>query len=268
MTRIPSAVAVVVGLVGAVHAQDVRFEAAALKRNVSVDSGQVVDQQGTQYRMVNVTMRTMILNGYRPRSLQLVGAPSWLASERYDLVARMPEGATADERAAMLRAFLTERAGLVAHYENREDAVYFLTLARPDGRLGPSIRVSPRDCAAAAAASVAGGPAPSMAPAGNGAPPCGLRTTQGEMLAGGITMEGLARNLGNRAGRVVIDRTGLAGYYELTLTYADQGVAAAAAGDAPSIFTAMQEQLGLKLEQGSAPLQTVVIDHIERPAVD
>lgn len=145
--------------------------------------------------------------------------------------------------------------------------VYFLVLARPDRRLGPAMRLAPRDCAGAAAAGQAGRPAPELAPAGNGAPPCGIRSQGGEFLAGGITMEGLDRNIGgNRAGRIVIDRTGLEGFYELTLRYeAGRDAAAAAASDAPTLFTALQEQLGLKLESGRAPVQTLIIDRIERP---
>jgi uncharacterized protein (TIGR03435 family) len=264
--------AVILGLcaLSTVAAQDASFEAAALKRNVSADQGQLVDQQGLRYRMVNVTLRTMILNAYRPRSLRLIGAPGWVESERYDLEAIMPAGTSADQRAAMLRNLLAERARLVAHYEEREDDVYFLVLARADGRLGPSLRLAPRDCAAAAAAGQAGKPAPALPPAGNGAPPCGIRSQGGEFLAGGITMESLARNLGgSRSGRIVIDRTGLEGFYELTLNYdAGREATAATPGDVPTLFTALQEQLGLKLEAGRAPVQTVIIDRVERPTPD
>jgi uncharacterized protein (TIGR03435 family) len=255
--------------VASMAAQDASFEVAALKRNLSVESGQMVDQQGLRYRMVNVTIRTMILNAYRPRSLRLVGAPGWVESERYDLEATMPAGTSADQRAAMLRTLLAERARLVAHYEDREDDVYFLDLVRQDRRLGASIRLSPRDCAAATAAAQAGRLAPEFAPAANGAPPCGIRSQGGEFLAGGITMDSLARNLGGRSGRIVIDRTGLEGFYELTLNYdAARDASAASAADVPTLFTALQEQLGLKLLSGRAPVQTLIIDRIERPAAD
>jgi uncharacterized protein (TIGR03435 family) len=130
------------------------------------------------------------------------------------------------------------------------------------------MRVAPRDCAGAASAQQAGKPAPPLAPTANGAPPCGIRSQGGEFLAGGITMDSLARNLsGNRAGRIVIDRTGLEGFYELTLNY-DTGRDTAAAGDLPTLFTALQEELGLKLEAGRAPVQTLIIDRIERPAAN
>ncbi len=268
MTRILTIVTAVCLLVP-LQAQDARFEAAALKRNVAGESGQVLDTQGQRYTARNVTIRTLILNAYRPRSLQLAGAPSWVESERYDLVATMPAGSTPDDRAAMLRALLAERSRLVAHYEDRDENVYVLTLARADGRLGPSLRVSPRDCAAVAAAQQAGRPPMRLPDADNGAPPCGILSNGGEFLAGGITMDSLARNLGSRAGRIVIDRTGLDGYYQLTLRYDPRREASVAdPSDAPSLFTALQEQLGLRLESGRAPVQALVIDHIERPATD
>jgi len=109
----------------------------------------------------------------------------------------------------------------------------------------------------------AGKPEPALTPPSNGAPPCGIRANRGEFLAGGITVEGLARNLASRAGRVIFDRTGLAGYYQITLRFAPD---VAVDTDMPTLFTALQEQLGLKLEPSGAPLQTLVIDHIERPA--
>ena len=163
----------------------------------------------------------------------------------------------------MLRALLAERLHLEAHLEMREQPVYELVFARRDRSLGPQIIRTERNCAEAAAARDAGQPAPPLAPASNGAPPCGIRANRGEFLAGGITMEGLARNLASRAGRVIFDRTGLTGYYQVTLTFAPD--IAGDASDAPTLFTALQEQLGLKLEPARAPLQTLIIDRVERP---
>jgi uncharacterized protein (TIGR03435 family) len=158
---------------------------------------------------------------------------------------------------------------LVAHYEDRDEEVYLVTLSRADGRPGRALRTSPRDCAAVETAQQADRPPIRLPPAENGAPPCGIQTNGGVFLAGGITMESFARNLGSRAGRIVIDRTGLAGYYELTLKYDGRREAAAAEpSDEPSLFTAVQEQLGLRLEAGRGPVQALVIDCIERPASD
>jgi len=201
---------------------------------------------------------------FRPQNGQLVGAPDWVLSDRYDLQATANATTTSDDLRLMLRALLAERLKLAAHLEPREQPVYFLTTARPDRKLGAQIERTTRDCAAVAAANQAGLRPPVLTSPANGAPPCGTNLNNGEMLAGGITMDVLARNLGLRAGRVVFDRTGLEGYFDLTLKFSrDQDPANP---DAPSIFTALQEQLGLRLEPGRAPLQTLVIDRIERPS--
>jgi uncharacterized protein (TIGR03435 family) len=246
---------------GVVTAQEPRFEVASLKRNTSGSSSTTMDNRPDGLVMENATLRNLILNAYRPQSADLVGAPAWLA-DRYDLIAKTAGPSTSEQRAAMLRALLAEELRLRAHYEMREQPVFDLVVARKDRRLGPDIARTDRDCAAAAAARDAGKPEPALAPASNGAPPCGIRSNRGEFLAGGITIDGLARNLASRAGRVIFDRTGLAGYYQITLRFAPDG---AADTDVPTLFTALQEQLGLKLEPSRAPLQTLVIDHVERP---
>jgi uncharacterized protein (TIGR03435 family) len=248
--------------VGAVAAQEVRFEVASLKRNSSGSSATSMTDRPDGLVMENGTLRNLIFNAFRPQSTELVGAPGWL-EDRYNLVAKAAGPTTAEQRAAMLRALLAERVHLQAHYEMREQPVFELVFANRDRSLGPNLVPTDRDCAAAAAARDAGKPSPALIPASNGAPPCGIRGNRGEFLAGGITMEGLARNLSSRAGRVIFDRTGLAGYYQVTLTFAPD--LAADAADAPTLFTALQEQLGLKLEPSRAPLQTLVIDRVERP---
>jgi uncharacterized protein (TIGR03435 family) len=255
--------AIGVGLAaGILTAQEPRFEVASLKRNTSGSSSTTMDNRPDGLVMENGTLRNLIFNAYRPQSSEIVDAPGWLA-DRYDLIAKTTGPTTSEQRAAMLRALLAEELQLRAHYEMREQPVFDLVFARRDRSLGPNIARTDRDCAAAAAARDAGKPEPALAPPSNGAPPCGIRSNRGEFLAGGITMEGLARNLATRAGRVIFDRTGLTGYYQITLTFAAD--LAADAGDAPTLFTAMQEQLGLKLEPSRAPLQTLVIDHVERP---
>jgi len=246
----------------ALAAQEPRFEVAVLKRNTSGSTSTSMSERPDGVVMENGTLRNLIFNAYRPQSTELVGAPGWLA-DRYDLIAKAGGPTTSEQRAAMLRALLAERLRLEAHFEMREQPVYELVFARRDRSLGPQLLRTERDCAAAAAARDAGKAAPPLSSASNGASPCGIRANRGEFLAGGITMEGLARNLALRAGRVIFDRTGLAGYYQVTLTYAPD--IAGDASDAPTLFTALQEQLGLKLDASRAPLQTLVIDRVERP---
>jgi uncharacterized protein (TIGR03435 family) len=239
------------------------FDAATIKPNRSGADGSSIGQRpGGQYVMTNGPIGMLLQNAFAPQNRELVGAPDWVGSERYDLQATANATTSSDDLRLMLRALLVERLKLVAHLEPREQPVFFLVKARPDGRLGPKIERATRDCAAMAAARNAGVVPPALAAPANGAPPCGLQTNDAEMLGGGMTMDLLARNLGRAAGRPVFDRTAIDGYFDFTLTYS-RGTDNP---DAPSFFTALQEQLGLKLEPGRAPLQTLVIEHIERPS--
>jgi uncharacterized protein (TIGR03435 family) len=263
-TAVARAALTAVVLSADVLAQRPVFEAAVFRRNPSGEETSSIGQRpGGQYVMTNGPIYLLLMNAFRPENRDIVGAPSWVASERYDFQARANATTTSDDLRLMLRAVLADRLKLQAHLEPRDQAVYFLIAARPDGRLGPQIERTARDCASLAAADRAGVPRPALPPPSNGAPPCGMRTNDGELMAGGVTMDILARNLGMQAGRPVFDRTGLDGYFDLTLKWRDQNPANT---DAASFFTALQEQLGLKLESGRAPLQTLVIDHIERPS--
>jgi uncharacterized protein (TIGR03435 family) len=175
---------------------------------------------------------------------------------------------------------LADRFGLVTHYEKREQPVYDLVLARSDGRLGPAIAPSEVDCvarlaaerAAAEAARAAGAPPlPRPNPNFRGpVPPCLVRMT-GPVMEGDMTMATLAMMLRSAAGRFVVDKTGLAGSYRVRLEFdrmaSLRGPDVAPPADAaPSVFTAVQEQLGLKLEPSRAERDALVIDRLERPS--
>jgi uncharacterized protein (TIGR03435 family) len=130
------------------------------------------------------------------------------------------------------------------------------------------LKPSPHDCAALAAATpVVSRPTPPSADEVMAT--CGSLFLPGRVFIGGTLLSTFARSLSSSVGRIVEDRTGLQGYYALTLTTAvparPGADAAPDVGNAPSIFTALEEQLGLKLEPATKPLQTVVIDHIEPP---
>ena len=128
-------------------------------------------------------------------------------------------------------------------------------LARTDGRVGPQLLRFGGDCAALVAAVRQGREKPELPTPSNGAAACGYGIGPRGLTAGGITMSTFAAAIKGYAGRPVIDKTELAGYYELTLEMT---------ADVP-VFTAIREQLGLKLEPDRAPLPVVVIDQIERP---
>jgi uncharacterized protein (TIGR03435 family) len=156
---------------------------------------------------------------------------------------------------------LRERVKLQAHIEPREIDVYALVVARPNH---PGTKPLALDCdRIQAARASAGGQA--TGPLGSAAP-CAYTWSGMGIISGGITMARFAGLLDWVAGRVVIDRTGLSGPYEFTVRFAPPSASVgAAADDRPDLFTALRDQLGLKLEPARAPIDTLVIDHIERP---
>jgi uncharacterized protein (TIGR03435 family) len=180
------------------------------------------------------------------RPSQIVSAPAWLDSEHYDIIGKPADPGdttTFEKTRLLLRSLLEERFKLRAHHEQRQMAIYALVR---NGALGPRFKASVLDCATPSSrCGFGGGPA-------------------GQVKANAITMDLLAQLLGNATDRVVVDRTGLDGRFDVDLEWSpDQ-----AATDKPSIFTAVQEQLGLKLESSRGPVDVVVIDHVERPTED
>jgi len=245
------------------------FEVVVIKPNTSGDGGMSAGSRpGGVYTMVNGSMRTLFGNAYPSQSSDILNMPGWFTTERYDLTARIVGNPTAEQRLELWRQLFTERMKLRVHYETRDQPTFDLVLARTDGRLGPSLTRAAIDCAARAAAAGRGQALPALpAPAPNGPPPCGMIAGPEGIRAGGTTMAGLARSISGAAGRMVIDKTGLAGSYDFTLNFASrQGDSGA--DDRPSLFTALQEQLGLKLEPSRSPVEFAVIDYVERPIVD
>jgi uncharacterized protein (TIGR03435 family) len=173
---------------------------------------------------------------------------------------------TPQELQAMLRNVLVERFNFRGHYQTLDRDIYALVPANKDGTLGFELRRSPIDCAAFFAAKPVQGE--SRAVASNGVPVCFYSNSGTRIVSGGATMESLAASMSAATtGRIVIDKTGLPGYYEFTLRFTPPG-AASPTDNAPSIFTALQEQLGLKLEPQRVPMELLVVDHIDRPSPD
>jgi uncharacterized protein (TIGR03435 family) len=269
-----------------------KFEVASVKPNKSNDGRVMIGMQpGGRYTATNVPLRQLIRQAYQVQETQLVGGPEWIRTERFDITARAeanftpaPPGSTSPGPLQyMLRALLADRFKLVVHNETRELPVYALTLARGDGKLGPKLRVSTTDCAAlmAAARGRAGGPPAGPPPGANFNEPmqCGMRMGPGLLSAGDVTMEQLANNFSNTVQRIVLDRTGLTGRYSADLSWTPEQMPqlppdAGGRGfpqidpNGPSIFTAVQEQLGLKLESTKAPIAVIVIDNVEPPTPD
>jgi len=261
----------------------VAFEAASIRPNKSGDFSQFIRRQpGGRMTVTNMPLRVLITFAYQLQQQQLIGGPSWVANDRFDIVAKMEgdpapvaPGAGPDPLMLAMRTLLTERFKLVTHKETRDLDVYALTVVRPDGKLGAAIKPSTTDCAALMSAR-RGGPPP-QAPDPNGPVQCGLRGSIGRIQMGGFLMSEFARSLQGQAGRLIVDRTGLTGPYDLELTFQQDrpngplppGVELPPVDpNAPNLFTALQEQLGLKLESTKAPIEVLVIDSVEQPALD
>jgi uncharacterized protein (TIGR03435 family) len=268
----------------------VAFEVTTVKRNTSGAPFIMINTNAGRFTASNFPLRELIRTVFRVQPNQLVGAPDW-ANDRYDITGKFPEGVSPNRRDDMVKALLADRFKLVTHTETRELPMFALVLARSDGRLGPSLSLTKNDCTPGrgrGAAPAAGGPPPGGVPPPPPAfkpgvrPPCGTMQGPGLISAGGITMTRLAEMLSGNVGRTVIDRTGLAGNYEIDLTYTpDQGQGGPPPGplppgvqlpnidpNGPSLVTAIQEQLGLKLDAIRGPVVVTMIDSIQRPTED
>lgn len=238
--------------------ENLAFDVVSIKRNTSGTRGGSVGGVGDRWRMVNVTIAGVILNAYPSRVSELIGAPEWVTSERYDVEARATFTPTLEQQQAMLRAVLAERFKLVAHVESPERPIYNMVFARADRRLGPQLRGIDVDCTTFDRQK----PRPDTpAVVAFDMPPCAFKMSASGsvmvVLSGGRTLQSLADTVAGQAGRPVFDRTGLTGHFAFKLEY--DGT------DGASVFTAMQEQLGLKLEPARGPVEILAVDHIERP---
>ena len=221
----------------------------ALRRNVSDSTFRNMEiRPGGRLAVTNTSLRIMLRNIERLQEYQLVGGPDWMATDRWDIVA-VADGEVSEIQAAqMLKAFLVERFKLKMHAEKREVPVYSLVVARTDRMLGPDLRPSAVDCATSKGV-------------------CGDRSAPGEMHAVGRPIANVLRLLERVSGRMVLDRTGLTGAYDFSLRWRPDDLQEVNAG-LPSFFTAIEEQLGLRLQPDRAPIDVLVIDSAERPVED
>lgn len=256
----------------------VTFEVASVKPNVSNSGSSSSNEPPGGYVATNVPLRRLIAIAYRmrlPTDRERIVGPSWIDEARFDINGRTPAGARPDQVPDMLRALLADRFGLTAHNETRDTSVYALVRARTDGQIGPQLTRSSLDCSKPGAfRSGAAGPG---AGAAVETPQCGIiSNVDGNgavMRGGGRSMADLAANLTGRVNRDVIDRTGLSGTYDFVLRWTPENFQNPAGNAGPSrdgtlIFTAVQEQLGLKLEPQRGPVEFLIIDKVERPTPD
>ena len=253
------------------------FEVASIKRNVSGSTQErwpSLNPAG-QLEVINLRVSDLVQAAFQVGDHQVLGMPAWARNTRYDISARLDPriaGALSPAWGLPLQTLLRDRLQLAFHRETQQRPVYHLMLARPDGKLGPNMRPAQYNCEAlkeqAAAAARVGAPSPLPEPTDTKIA-CGIRPSAGRILQGGSELgpEFMAI-LGRVTGRPVFNRTGVTGKWDFLLTFTPDGLQRATEPlptDAPDLFTALREQLGLKLESATGPLPMFIIDRIEPP---
>jgi len=261
--------------------KDPAFDVAAIKQNKSGGTNGRFGGPPSRFTATNAPALQFIMFAYRMQDYLIEGAPDWVRNDRWDINAKAEGNFPAatidgpDVRRDMLRTLLADRFKMSAHKETRQQPVYALVRAQTDGPPSPRLHASTFDCAALGAA-IRRSQGPATLPVTpDGATECSISTPPGRLNMGTQPMRQYAAILSDLVGRPVMDRTGLAGNFSAVVTYTpDNGLRAIGADqpaidpNAPSIFTALQEQLGLKLESTRGPVEVLVIDHIERPSED
>jgi bla regulator protein blaR1 len=253
-----------------------KFEVASIKPSSSDDRRvAMMFQPGGGFRASGATLKMLLAEAYGVREFQISGGPSWISSERFDITAKAERSAASEttpdalqqmtdaERKTMqeqmaqrLQALFADRFQLVVHHERKEQKVYALVVGKNGSKLQQS-------------------------QGGAGMRQGMMRMGRGSVEGQGVGLEALIRAISGQLGRPVIDRTGLTGRYDIKLQWTpDPGQNATALGGAlppgvepppsdpngPSIFAALQEQLGLRLESEKAPVDLIVIDRVEKPS--
>jgi uncharacterized protein (TIGR03435 family) len=246
------------------------FEVASVKPNKSGTTAISFRlQPGGQLNALNVTVRDLIRFAYAVQPFQIESGPGWTNSDRFDVVAKVageivpqPPGQVGPVQ-LMMQNLLAERFALKLHRETKDGPVYALVHARADKQLAKQVTPSTLDCAAL----MRGRTGPS--------PQCRLSAGLGTVSGRDVSFGQLAQLLSGQVQRLVIDKTGLPGVYSWDLQFApDQMPApetvapAVIDPDRPSLFTALPEQLGLKLEPQRAPMEMLVIDSVKGPTPD
>jgi uncharacterized protein (TIGR03435 family) len=256
---------IAIGLIVFSFAADAQeFEVATVK--VSAPGGGESGIRATPGRLIieNASLRNLIMIAYKVRPSLIEGGPSWADSTLFNVEGRASTQAGADPMFLMLQRLLEDRFQLRLHRETKDGSVYLLTVAKGGSRL-KAATCAPFDANHLPALPVAGETPVNY---------CGrIRRGRGTLEAEGVGMvdgagppvQSLTGQLAEVLDRSIIDKTGLTGLYDIHLDWASDQTDVTAG---PSIFTAMQEQLGLRLEGGRGPVEYMVVDRADKPVAN
>jgi uncharacterized protein (TIGR03435 family) len=251
--------------VAAAYAQSSQpsFEAVSIRRDISGRGPNVSPVSGAGDRFVTTGSNLLFIlqfayqrsDGGKLRYSDIIGAPEWANSDAFDIQAKAEHAPSPEAMRRMVQSLLGDRFQLKAHLEKRELPVYELVLAKGGPRLNPADLQTPGK------QQLIGMPSPS------GSLTLKMRNTQ-------TSLANLSNTLQSYAGRPIIDKTGLEGQFDISLQFALDAVPAGPATgppspsdpSGPSLFTAIQEQLGLKLESSKGPVEVLVIDSVQKPS--
>jgi uncharacterized protein (TIGR03435 family) len=215
------------------------LEVASVKASQNGTGGSNLDSVRGRLTATNITVRELIRSAYGVRDYQIGRVPAWVDSARFDIAAKSVSGSNSlNDEKSLVRELLAERYQLATHQEARQMPVYWLIVAKGGPKLAPHNDAGPK-----------------------------LRGGCGRLVGRRVTTDAIATILSRQLDREVVNRTSLAGEYDMQLNFTpDAGPCGAPDDQGASIYTALQQQLGLKLEPAKGPVQFLVIDRVEKPA--
>jgi uncharacterized protein (TIGR03435 family) len=221
------------------------FEVASIKQNRSGSLNSSNRMAGERYRATNMSLVALIRAAYSVQAYQIADHPDWADVDRFDIDAKMEAGANAGDWPIMLQRLLADRFKLELRREQRQAAMFTLLVTRDGPKLAPG---DPSTCTGSS---------------------CGLNATPTDIVGENVTMAQLAARLSRSLGTHVVDGTALPGSFDFRLTWppGDRFGGPGASAN-PAIFTAIQEQLGLRLQAGRGPVETMVVVRAEKPVPD
>ena len=230
------------------------FEVASIKPMPPGDNRVRVEMNpGGRFTFTNINVAFLMQQAFDARPFQIVGGPGWMTADRFEIKAKAEGEVSREQIKPLLQSLLEERFKLKFHKETKEAPIYHLVVGKNGHKMKP------------------GEHGQSM-----------MRMGRGQINANGVTMQMLSTNLSNILGRTVLDKTELEGGFNVELNWTPDETQAGGGpsgppsggqppppppsdGTGPTLFTAVQEQLGLKLESTKGPVPMFVIDHIEKP---